>query len=66
MLIINVEKCGGFDRAVKVFKKKAKSTRLVEELRMRKTFSKPYEKKRAEKLKAEFKNNWMSSHQEEN
>jgi len=50
----------------KFSRKKAKSTRLVEELRMRKTFSKPSEKKRAEKLKAEFKNNWMSSHQEEN
>jgi small subunit ribosomal protein S21 len=61
MLIINVEKCGSFDRALKKYKKKYQSTRIIEELRERKTFSKPSEKRRAERQKAAYRDQWKSS-----
>ena len=61
MLIINVEKCGSIDRAVKAYKKKYQSTRVLNELRDRKTFTKPSERKRAEKKKAVFRDKWRGN-----
>jgi small subunit ribosomal protein S21 len=64
MLIINVEKSGSVDKALKIYKKKYKSTRVVEELRDRKTFAKPSEKRRDEKKKAIFREKWRNSNME--
>ena len=60
MLIINVEKSGSFDKALKKYKKKYQSTRIVEELRNRKSFTKPSEQKREERKKAVFRDKWKS------
>jgi len=60
MLIINVEKSGSIDKALKKYKKKYQSTRIIEELRNRKSFTKPSEQKRAEKKKAVYRDQWKS------
>ena len=66
MLIINVEKCGNsIEKALKVYKKKYQSTRVVDELRDRKTFTKPSEKRREERKKAAFRDKWKSSNSEQ-
>jgi small subunit ribosomal protein S21 len=51
MLIIPVEG-DNIERALKNFKKKVEKTKLVKQLRDRKYFNKPSEKKRSIKLKA--------------
>ena len=52
MLIVNVKDHGSIERALKVLKKKFDQTRTIKELRDRKEFKKPSEKRRAVKLKA--------------
>ena len=58
MLIINVEKSGSIDKALKKYKKKYQSTRIIEELRNRKSFTKPSKQKREERKKAVYRDQW--------
>jgi small subunit ribosomal protein S21 len=64
MLIINVEKSGSVDKALKAYRKKYQSTRVIEELRNRKTFTKPSEKRRESKKKAIFRDKWRNTNVE--
>jgi small subunit ribosomal protein S21 len=54
MLIVNVEKTGSLDRALKQLKKKFQSTGVVEDLRARKEFKKPCVKRRDVMKKAAY------------
>lgn len=58
MIIVNVEKAGSLDKAVKFYKKKHQSYGIVRELRERKTFIKISVKKRRIKEKAVFTEFW--------
>jgi small subunit ribosomal protein S21 len=55
MIIVKVEKFGNIEKALKHFKKKFQTTRVVEELRNRKEFTKKSVSKRQEKIKAAYK-----------
>ena len=55
MLIIDVKEKDSIDRALKVYKRKFIKTGVLKELRRRKEFVKPSIKRRAEMLKAEYK-----------
>jgi small subunit ribosomal protein S21 len=55
MIIVKVEKFGNIEKALKHLKKKFQSTRVVEELRNRKEFTKKSVTKRQEKIKAAYK-----------
>ena len=56
MLIVNVEKIGSIEKALKVLKKKQQNTKLTEELRNRKNFTKKSVKRRTEIKNAIWKN----------
>ncbi len=56
MLIINVKDSESIDRALKRYKNKHRSTKLMRELRKRKHFTKPSVERRAEVLKAKYIN----------
>ncbi len=56
MLIIDVKESESIDRALKRYKRKHQSVKLMRQLRNRKYFTKPSVKRRAEVLKAEYIN----------
>jgi small subunit ribosomal protein S21 len=55
MLIVNVKDHGSIERALKVLKRKFDAVGTVKELRSRKEFKKPCEKRRAEILDAKYR-----------
>ncbi len=55
MLIIEVKETENIDKALKRYKRKFQSTRLMRELRDRKEFKKPSVRRRSELLKASYK-----------
>jgi small subunit ribosomal protein S21 len=55
MLEVNVKTSGGIEKALKDMKRKVKQTKLVNELKSRKQFTKKSVKRRAEILSAIYK-----------
>lgn len=55
MIIIEVKDAEGIDRALKRYKRKHRNVGVIRELRKRKQFLKPSIKRRAEILKAIYK-----------
>ena len=55
MLVVNVKEHGSLDRALKVLKRKFEQTGTVKELRARREFKKPCEKRRAQILDAKYR-----------
>ncbi len=55
MLIINVKEEESIDRALKRYKRKFRNTKLIQELRRRKHFTKPSVERRNELLNAEYR-----------
>lgn len=55
MIIINVKENESIDKALKRFKKKFEKTGTLRELRDRTYFEKPSVKKRAEKIRAAYR-----------
>ena len=55
MLIIEVKDNETIDRALKTYKRKFQRTGTLRELRERKQYTKPSVKRRAERLKAQYK-----------
>lgn len=56
MLIVEIKPGDNIDKALKKFKKKFESTKVLRELRSRKEYVKPSEKRRAEINKAIYIN----------
>ena len=54
MLIIETSKYKSIDQALKAYKNKHSKVKLIQELRERKTFTKPSIKRREEILKASY------------
>ena len=61
MIIVKVEKFGNIEKALKHLKKKFQSTRVVENLRSRKEFTKKSVTKRQEKIKAAYKQKFRNN-----
>lgn len=55
MLIIEVKNGETIDKALRRYKRKSRDTKIIRELRSRKQFTKPSVTRRAEKLKAVYK-----------
>ncbi len=55
MLVINVKEEESIDRALKRYKRKVHSTKLIKELRNRQQFTKPSVKRRNEVLNAVYR-----------
>jgi small subunit ribosomal protein S21 len=55
MLIIDSKDCENIDKALKKYKKKFEKSRTLNQLRARQAFTKPSVSKRAQKLKAIYK-----------
>lgn len=55
MIIVNVKENESIDKALKRFKKKFEKTGVLRELRERTAFTKPSIKKRAQVIKASYK-----------
>ncbi len=55
MLVVEVGK-GGIDAALKKLKRKVDKTKMIKELRLRKEFIKPTDKRRTEQDRAEYIN----------
>ena len=55
MLIINVKEEESIDRALKRYKRKVNSTKIIKELRNRKNYTKPSVHRRNEVLSAEYR-----------
>ena len=55
MIIVNVKENESIDKALKRFKKKFEKTGVLRELRGRQAFTKPSVKRRAEVIKASYK-----------
>lgn len=55
MIIINVKENESIDKALKRFKKKFEKTGVIRELRDRTHFTKPSVKRRAEVIKAQYR-----------
>lgn len=60
MLIIHVKDEESIDRALKRYKRKFQSTRMIKELRKRRNFIKPSVKRRNELLNAEYRQKMYS------
>ena len=60
MLVINVKEEESIDRALKRYKRKVQSTRLIKELRKRQHFLKPSVKRRQELLNAVYREKYYS------
>jgi len=60
MLIIHVKDEESIDRALKRYKRKFQSTRMIKELRKRRNFVKPSVKRRNELLNAEYRQKMYS------
>jgi len=59
MLIIDVKHNESISQALKRYKRKYRSTKVIKELRGRKEYIKPTTRKRKQKLKAAYKNEKM-------
>ncbi len=59
MLIIPVKEGESIDRALKKYKRKVDSTKVLKELRNRKQFTKPSVEKRQAKIRAIYKQQLM-------
>lgn len=55
MLIINVKEEESIERALKRYKRKVNSTKIIKELRNRKNYTKPSVERRNEVLSAEYR-----------
>ena len=55
MLIINVKEEESIDRALKRYKRKMRNTKIIKELRKRKTYEKPSVRRRNEILGAKYR-----------
>jgi len=55
MIIVNVKENESIDKALKRFKKKFEKTGVLRELRARQAFTKPSVERRAQVIKAEYK-----------
>lgn len=55
MLIINVKEEESIDRALKRYKRKVRNTKVIQELRSRKHFTKPSVERRMEIMSAEYR-----------
>ncbi|MEJ2006179.1 MAG: 30S ribosomal protein S21 [Cyclobacteriaceae bacterium] len=55
MIVINVKENESIDKALKRFKKKFERTGILREIRERNFYEKPSIKRRAEKIKAAYK-----------
>ena len=60
MLEINVKEEGSIEKALKTLKKKFSNTKVLQQLRERKEFTKPSEIRRAEIKSAKYKNNFIN------
>jgi len=58
MLIVKITKGDNINKALKRFKQKVRSTKLIKDIRDRKFFEKPSAKKRKQKEKAIRVNQW--------
>lgn len=56
MLIVNVKEAGSIEKALKKFKNKYRKTKVMNELRERKEYTKPSTKRREELKKAKYIN----------
>ncbi len=54
MLVVDISKYKSIDQALKAYKNKHSKVKLIQELRERKTFTKPSVKRREEILKASY------------
>jgi small subunit ribosomal protein S21 len=59
MLIVKIGKKENINQALKRFKRKVSKSKMMKEIRERKTFMKPSMKKRIQKLKAINTNKWL-------
>ena len=64
MLVINVKEKDSLDKALKKFKKKFEKTGVVKELRSRQAFEKPCVTKRLQRIKAAYKQQMQTQHNE--
>ena len=64
MLQINVKENESLDKALKKFKKKFEKTGVVKELRSRQAFEKPCVTKRLQRIKAAYKQQMQTQHNE--
>ncbi len=55
MLIINVKEEESIERALKRYKRKVRNTKVIQNLRKRKTYTKPSVARREEMLSAEYR-----------
>ena len=62
MLIIDVKDGESIDRALKKYKRKFEKSGILKELRRRKHFTKPSIERRAEVLKAQYKERMYGPH----
>ena len=60
MLIINIKDEESIDRALKRYKRKVQSTKLIKELRNRKNFEKPSVRRRNEILNATYREKFVA------
>ncbi len=64
MLVINVKENDSLEKALKKFKKKFEKTGVVKELRSRQAFEKPCVTKRLQRIKATYKQQMQTQHNE--
>ncbi|HEB61713.1 MAG TPA: 30S ribosomal protein S21 [Bacteroidetes bacterium] len=60
MLVINVKEEESIDRALKRYKRKVQSTKLIKELRKRQHFTKPSVARRQEVLNAVYREKYFA------
>ena len=58
MLIVKIKKGDNINKALKRFKQKVRSTKLIPQIRERQYFEKPSQAKRKQKMKAVRINKW--------
>lgn len=64
MLIIKVEENKGLEKALKQLKNKVRSTKMIENLRKRKEFTKPSDLNREKRRKAAYVQNKFKSEED--
>lgn len=64
MLIVPVKEGENIEKALKKFKKKSEKTKVIREYRNRQFYTKPSEERRAENLKAIYKNKLQQKDEE--
>ncbi|HHB51464.1 MAG TPA: 30S ribosomal protein S21 [Saprospiraceae bacterium] len=60
MLVVNVKEEESIDKALKRYKRKVQSTRLIKELRRRQNFIKPSVRRRQEVLNAVYREKYFA------